>query len=590
MKLLLKISTILLSFLLVFVVIPKPTNAVEVSLEKLKQYIGDGTTNKSGQDYVKEFCDKRSGELMNLETWFSGKCGEEVDSLSGEGVGFVDIIQLQGMEWIYSLFSQPHKSAIENIQDNINMFEEIENAIKNINTSGTVKDLYALNFDEIKERNGVPVTGLEKSLKFLVLSKPASVIDYTQYVAHNLRNKDIIPKSYAAFNQGTGFDGLRPVLPLWKAFRNIAYMLFAIAFIMYGIMIMFRVRVDGKTAATITLAIPNLVTTLLLITFSYAIVGLLIDISTVFSALLIDVLRLGEIISDSRHPMIQVVGGQIPVIGGLISAIVNGLVAVMITPFIIFNLLLGGTLGTVVGLLQGLMGGIGILGGLIVILAIIWSYFKLVLALFKSYITVIVSLIFSPLILLGNVFPGSKSFSGWIMNIIANLSVFPVASFLLVLSHALMMQPIVNIIGGSDATWGGVKSISYGLLSAASGGPSAFWTPPMTIPTNSFGDIMLATIGLGLLLMASKYVDMILEALKVPPFKYGSAIGEALKFGYNQVGDENSRFRRNKAASTVVGFGEGLYGKNSAGRITGNDLVNGDKSDMGSFVGPAKSK
>ena len=31
---------------------------------------------------------------------------------------------------------------------------------------------------------------------------------------------------------GTGFTGLSPLLPLWKAFRNIAYMLFAIAFVL----------------------------------------------------------------------------------------------------------------------------------------------------------------------------------------------------------------------------------------------------------------------------------------------------------------------------------------------------------------------
>ncbi|PIZ24297.1 hypothetical protein COY48_03685, partial [Candidatus Collierbacteria bacterium CG_4_10_14_0_8_um_filter_43_86] len=44
---------------------------------------------KTMQDYGKEFCDKRSGDLMNLETWYSGKCAPEVDTLSGDGVGFV---------------------------------------------------------------------------------------------------------------------------------------------------------------------------------------------------------------------------------------------------------------------------------------------------------------------------------------------------------------------------------------------------------------------------------------------------------------------------------------------------------------------
>ena len=42
---------------------------------------------------------------------------------------------------------------------------------------------------------------------------------------------------------------------------------------------------------------------------------------------------------------------------------------------------------------------------------------------------------------------------------------------------------------------------------------------------------MLATIGFGLLMMASKYCEMVEKALKVPPFPYGAAIGEALKGG-----------------------------------------------------------
>ena len=44
---------------------------------------------------------------------------------------------------------------------------------------------------------------------------------------------------------------------------------------------------------------------------------------------------------------------------------------------------------------------------------------------------------------------------------------------------------------------------------------------------------MLGTIGFGLLLMSSKYCEMVEKALKTPPFPYGAAIGEALKTGVN---------------------------------------------------------
>jgi len=541
---------------------------------------------KSGQDYVKEFCDKRSGELMNLETWYSGKCGEDVDSWSGEGVGFVDIIQLQGLEWFYSWFSKPNKSTIENIQDNLNAFEEIQNKLK---ASTNIQELLAVNPDKIRENYGLKTNFLEKSLHFLLTIRPASSVDYVNYVANNLKNNHVVSDTYAAA-PGYGFSSLAPILPIWRAFRNISYMLFAITFVLYGVMIMFRVRIDGKTAASITLAIPKLIATLLMITFSYAIVGLLIDISTIFSALLIDVLRVGEIISDSNHLMIQAVSGQSLYGGAFVSAVINGFLAAIITPFVIFNLIFGGVLGTIMALFQGIFGGIGILLGLVVIIAVLWSYFKLVLSLFKCYINVVISLIFSPIILLGNVLPGSKAFSSWIMGIIANLSAFPTTSFLLVLSHAMMMQPIVNIIGGSDATWGGVKSFTTGILTE--GGIGNLWTPPMTIPISSYGDIMIATVGLGLLLMASKYVDMIMDSLKVPPFKYGAAIGEALKFGYNQVGDKDSGFRRLPGASTAVGLGEYGYGAASLGRFTKHDLIDNEfgTPDAAGFAGAPKAK
>jgi hypothetical protein len=47
----------------------------------------------------------------------------------------------------------------------------------------------------------------------------------------------------------------------------------------------------------------------------------------------------------------------------------------------------------------------------------------------------------------------------------------------------------------------------------------------------SVGSLMLATIGFGLLMMSAKYCEMVEKALKVPPFPYGAAIGDALKGG-----------------------------------------------------------
>ena len=61
--------------------------------------------------------------------------------------------------------------------------------------------------------------------------------------------------------------------------------------------------------------------------------------------------------------------------------------------------------------------------------------------------------------------------------------------------------------------------------------------------------------------MASKYVDMVKDALKVPPFKYGTAIGEALQYGYGradvltrQPGSELNGFGRWSPGQWVSGL------------------------------------
>jgi len=507
------------------------------------------------QDYGKEFCDKRSGDLMNLETWYSGKCAPEVDTLSGDGVGFVDIVILQGMEWISSLtFSSPGDTFVDSIKNTLKMFEQL----KDIQPISYKSDTY--NLASSYTNNYGVIGSLGKFTTNLATIRPASSIDYVNYIALNLQKHHIVSDTYAA-GPGYGFSALAPILPLWRAFRNISYMLFAIGFVLYGIMIMFRVKIDSKTAATIQLAIPKLIATLLMITFSYAIVGFLVDISTIADAMAINILRVGpEPILNAGGPLsgigdfvINVVSGQ-SLLGGIGSFFVNALTAVMVSPLIFFNLVIGGLSGIVVGVLVGglgLISGFGIIVGIIIIIAVLISYFKLILKLFQAFFGIIINLIFAPIILLGNLLPGSTSFGDWLRSIYGNLAVFPVAIFFLTLSFALMCQPLLSLAGAGGLLSGAITSgienvLGVNQLSTLSN----IWTPPLTIPgsftthsgggsgtlTGSAGSLMLATIGFGLLMMASKYCEMVEKALKTPPFPYGAAIGDALKGGWKGSG------------------------------------------------------
>ena len=510
------------------------------------------------QDYGKEFCDKRSGDLMNLETWYSGKCAPEVDTLSGDGVGFVDIVLLQGLEYING---PQYDDFLTAIVKKLNIIYLIQQRV-------LTGEITPSQIDLAEVEDGSLVAALGGITAKIMTTKPASSLDYLAYVSTNLKKGHVISDTYAT-GPGYGFTALSPILPLWRAFRNIAYMLFAIGFVLYGIMIMFRVKIDSKTAATIQLAIPKLIATLLMITFSYAIVGFLIDISTVASAMVIPILKAGEILADVNNALPQIAGGG-TILGALGSWFVNGISAALVAPFIFFNLIIGGLLGTVVAAAVtvivnvGTLGIVGILFGICIMLMVAYAYIKLIFKLFQAFFSVIVSLIFSPIILLGNLMPGSSTISTWIMTIIGNLAVFPVASFFLVLSYALMCQPLLSVIPekltaisipGITISFDTQAAMENLLGVKALSTFNNIWTPPMTLPGGTFaggtgtgtmagsvGSLMLATIGFGLLLMASKYVDMVTEALKVPPFKYGSAIGEALavpgkvaKVGYKAV-------------------------------------------------------
>jgi len=476
---------------------------------------------------------------MNLETWFSGKCGPEIDTLSGEGVGFSDIITLQGIE---VLIGPQQKGLIDQMIELFNTLGDIRTIIGSNN--GQTLDQKLAQVKSITPGNSGLLGQAANLTSTLLLAKPAATSDYIAYISGNLKNHQIIDQAYAA-TPGYGFTALSPILPLWRAFRNVAYLLFALAFVLYGVMIMLRVKIDSKTAATIELAIPKLIATLLIITFSYAIVGLLVDISTVITGLAVNVLAVGGILNMdwfTGSTIIPIAGGT-SWLGGFGSFFVNTIVALMVAPFILISFLFApyaGLTGSVVFMLGATMGW-GFIIGIIIFIAILISYVKLIMKLFSAFLSIVVSLIFAPIILLGNVFPGSSAFSTWLLSIYGNLAVFPTAVFFLTLSYALMVQPFFKTIRGlataslvpGFSTWingaGFAELIGVEDLTTTGG----MWTPPMTLAFGIQGDIMLAAIGFGLLLMSSKYVDMVRDALKVPPFKYGSAIGDALKTGVN---------------------------------------------------------
>jgi hypothetical protein len=293
------------------------------------------------------------------------------------------------------------------------------------------------------------------------------------YVADLLDSANIIPQARA---QGLGFSSLNPILDTWKVMRNVAYLFFVIIFLVIGFMIMFRHKIGGQAAVTAQQAIPSIIIALLMVTFSYAIAGLFIDLMYVFMYLLLALFpNVGgtELISGSFLKVgLDAVVSSWPQVGDTISAIVD-------------NLIGNEAANTIVSAIGGLT------VRLIVAVAIVIAVFKLFFELLKTYVNLIAGIALAPLILMFGAIPGKDVFGSWLKNIYGNLIAFPAVLFILIMNKML--------------TQGGIESGGF--------------MPPFLIGQGQAG-IVPAVIGIGILLIMPEIVVQVKKAAGVTnPFE-----------------------------------------------------------------------
>lgn len=344
------------------------------------------------------------------------------------------------------------------------------------------------------------IAGVSRAIAAVYENKPASTYAFVQDLGQTL---GFIHKS--AYAQGIGFSGLAPLLPIWKAFRNIAYLLLAIVMIVIGFMVMFRKKIDPKTVVTVQNALPRIVVVLLLITFSYAIVGVLIDLMYLLIVLAINILvpaaagKLGNSVTETTSKYLT--GGSWTLLGAMfwggmssfddLMRLVFGPLAATSTsspPEILFKLAAS-------VFLSPLLGIGGALGMLILGVAILFGYIRVLVLLIGAYINVVISLLFAPLQILADAFPGSTAFSSWFLNLIANLAVFPITVVLILIGTILTRQNTVDL-----------------------------WVPPLLGGTggNTAGS-WVGIIGLGMLFIIPTIAGSLKEALKAKGVPSGGA-------------------------------------------------------------------
>lgn len=258
--------------------------------------------------------------------------------------------------------------------------------------------------------------------KLIGLMYENKVANTQTYVAYLLESAHVTPKAYA---QGLGFSSLNPILELWKAFRNIAYMFFVILFIVIGFMIMFRQKIGGQAAITAQRAIPSIIVSLILVTFSYAIAGLLIDLMYVVMFLIIGIF--GQTLPSGSDNLIDM--SILQVAGAMFRAGVNPAQNKDLVSNLFGSLDVNETINSFLSIAGGLTLTV------VLAVAILIGTIKLFFELLRSYANVVLSVVTSPLILMMGAIPGKNPVVGWLKNLVGNLLPFPVVLLVLVIFY-----------------------------------------------------------------------------------------------------------------------------------------------------------
>lgn len=379
------------------------------------------------------------------------------------------------------------------------------------------------------------LNGIGGSIAAIYTNPPAStniaVKDFGQSLGF------ITPQANA---QGIGFSGLSTLLPLWKVFRDISYGILAIILIVVGLMVMFRKKIDPKTVVTVQNSIPRIVVALLLVTFSYAIVGLLIDGMYLLIALAISMISnspvgpsIGHALSASSKLCNSTISQGLNTIGSLTgtghdlditwstkeatdSLFSGGLfgwgrfffgsglgawndvwnASTGNSPFIkTLSVVVPGIIGAFINGPKGLAAGLTIFSGpglliLIILLVLLFGFIRILFMLIDAYINIIIALLTAPFQLVLEAIPGSTSFSSWLRHLISKLIVFPIT---------IMLLLVAAILTSTDSA-------------------ATIWAPPLLSGSNGSGTYgMAGIIGLGMLLVIPTFVAGIQKSMKAEP-------------------------------------------------------------------------
>jgi hypothetical protein len=399
---------------------------------------------------------------------------------------------------------------------------------------------------------GKSVFGFMSNLIIIPFANPPA--SGVMWAYEGLQNAGFVPKTMAA--EGIGFAAIKPFSNLWKIFRDLSYMLLVVVLIAIGFMIMFRAKINPQTVISVENALPKIVISLILITFSFAIAGFLIDLMYIIIGITVSVLSTNtnggttlnatalkneymmantwDLFRDIRVRFdSQSIGAAlgsaftqiIPLPIYLTLRTAGGILFVFLMKWVIeFSVNQGGSLFGFSGLQLATM-GIGeilksffsltlfpvfiiiifFIGFVFVIpwivslligFSVLFLFFRIFFILFSSYLKLIINIIVAPLLLLFEAVPGKNAFKYWIMNIIGNLIAFPIIIFVFLLAYIIIFQTNSSDMTARLPYLYGVDSNSFRLM-----------------------------IGLGIVFLIPDFIKTIKEALGIKELPFSIGVG-----------------------------------------------------------------
>lgn len=328
--------------------------------------------------------------------------------------------------------------------------------------------------------------------------------------------------------EGFGFGQLSVVQDAWVKSRDISYGLLIFAAIILAFMIMMRTKISPQAVITAQSAIPKLVAAIILITFSYAIAGFMIDMLYVIIGLIATILAPNP---DAVPTLYRyMVDG--PMGWGLFG--VMGYYAIIFSMALMVSIFGAGFstsgVGSIVLLLSiPLIFFVVIFSLMAMVIILIFAFLRAIFMLIRAVVNIYLLVIFGPFYILGGAVTQSLGFGSWIKDLLTNLLVFPVTGVLFVFAIQFLKW-------GMDALTSNLPdfmvTIYNEIFTRLIGQPltpslNTGWSPPLLGVGWGAGFMLLLT-SLALVLMVPRVADIIKGFMSGRPFAYGTAIGESV--------------------------------------------------------------